>query len=53
MHSGIVSIPLEEEITMTVGYVMHTQRNPSPLLLAYLETLQEVIRQNPTVTSSE
>lgn len=53
MHSGIVSIPLEEEISMTIGYVMHTQRNPSPLLLAYLDTLQEVIRQNPTVTSSE
>lgn len=53
MHTGIVSIPLEEEINMTIGYVMHTQRNPSPLLLAYLETLQEVIRQNPTVTSSE
>lgn len=49
MHSGIVSIPLEEEITMTVGYVMHSQRSASPLLLAYLDELKAVIRANPTV----
>ncbi len=53
MHTGIVSIPLEEEITMTVGYLMHSQRNASPLLVAYLEQLREVIRQNPTVSSQE
>ncbi|MCI8367981.1 MAG: LysR family transcriptional regulator [Eggerthellaceae bacterium] len=51
MHSGIASIPLEDEITMTVGYVMHTQRKPSELLRAYLGVLENVIRENPSVQS--
>lgn len=49
MHSGIASIPLEDEITMTVGYVMHTQRKPSELLRAYLGVLEDVIGNNSRV----
>ena len=49
MHSGIVSIPLDAAETMQVGYIMHSERRPSKLLLRYIEELHSVIRKNPTV----
>ncbi len=49
MHSGIVSIPLDAAETMQVGYIMHSERRPSKLLLHYIEELHSVIRKNPTV----
>lgn len=49
MLSGIVSIPLETEIRMRVGYIMHAERKPSLLLDKYIANLHKVIRENPTV----
>ena len=34
---------------MQVGYIMHNERRPSPLLLRYISELQAGIRANPTV----
>ena len=50
MHSGIVQVPLETDEKMRVGYIMHRERRPSDLLLAYIENLKGIIRSNPTVT---
>ena len=49
MHSGIVAIPLEVDELMHVGYVMHNQRRPSPLLQRYIEELHGVIATNESV----
>ena len=49
MHSGIVSIPLDTDATMQVGYIMHNERKPSSLLTRYIEELHKVIAENPTV----
>lgn len=49
MHSGIASIPLDVDESMQVGYIMHNERRPSPLLLRYISELQAGIRANPTV----
>ena len=49
MHSGIASIPLDVDETMQVGYVMHNERRPGPLLLRYIKELQAGISANPTV----
>ena len=49
MHSGIVSIPLEVEERMQVGYIMHNERRPGTLLVRYIEELHKVIAENPTV----
>ena len=49
MHSGIVSIPLEVDETMQVGYIMHNERRPGELLLRYIDELHKVIAENPTV----
>ena len=49
MHSGIVAIPLEVDELMHVGYVMHNQRRPSPLLRRYIEELHGVIAANESV----
>ena len=51
MHSGIVSIPLDTDDVMHVGYIIHKERRPSSLLLRYIEQLQDVIKANPTVTA--
>ncbi len=51
MHSGIVSIPLDVDETMQVGYIMHNERRPSALLMSYIEQLHSVIDANPTVTA--
>ena len=49
MLSGIVSIPLETDLRMRVGYIMHAERRPSRLLERYIANLHKVIRENPTV----
>ena len=49
MHSGIVSIPLDEDARMQVGYIMHNERRPGQLLLRYLDELHKVIAENPSV----
>ena len=40
MHSGIVAIPLETEEKMLVGYIVHNERQLSPLASAYIEILK-------------
>ena len=49
MQSGITSIPLDVEERMQVGYIMHAERRPSPLLLRYIAELHAIIKANPTV----
>ncbi|NPD30636.1 LysR family transcriptional regulator [Eggerthellaceae bacterium zg-1084] len=49
MHEGIVAIPLDVTQTMTVGYIMHTERKPGTLLTRYIEELSAVIEGNPAV----
>ena len=49
MHSGIVAIPLEVDEQMQVGYIMHDERRPGTLLERYIDELQQVIADNPTV----
>lgn len=51
MLRGIVSIPLDTDSEMRVGYLIHKERKPSELLLAYIENLKGIIRANPTVKS--
>ena len=40
MHSGIVSIPLDTKEKMVVGYVIHNERQLSPLATSYIEILK-------------
>jgi DNA-binding transcriptional LysR family regulator len=49
MHSGIVSIPLDVDETMTIGYIMHNERPAGALLKRYIAELREVIAENPMV----
>ena len=49
MSSGITSIPLDVDERMQVGYLMHGERRPSPLLLRYIDELRAIIAANPTV----
>ena len=49
MHSGIVSIPLDVDAKMQVGYIMHDERRPGSLLLRYIDELHKVIAENPMV----
>ena len=51
MQSGIVSIPLESDVTMTVGYLLHKDRRPSALMDAYLDELRGVIKNNADVVA--
>lgn len=51
MLRGIVSIPLNADARMRVGYLIHRERKPSSLLLAYIENLQQIVKSNPTVQS--
>lgn len=55
MQSGIASIPLDtdEGERMQVGYIMHNERRPSPLLLRYIEELHAIIHANPSVEARE
>lgn len=49
MQDGIISIPLETDITMTVGYLIHKERKLDALLEAYIDNLRSVIKSNPLV----
>ncbi|MFR9167537.1 MAG: LysR family transcriptional regulator [Gordonibacter urolithinfaciens] len=49
MQSGIASIPLDVDERMQVGYIMHNERRPSPLLLRYIDELHAIIKANPSV----
>ncbi len=51
MLRGIVSIPLNADAHMHIGYLIHRERKPSSLLLAYIANLHEIIKGNPTVES--
>lgn len=46
MQSGIVSIPLDTDATMTVGYLTHTKRKPGELMETYIDELFNVITEN-------
>ena len=50
MYTGIVSIPLDTQDSMQVGYVMHNERRPSKLLLRYIDELHSIIKNDPTVS---
>lgn len=49
MLSGITSIPLNADVVMKVGYLIHRERKPSQLLLDYIDNLHQIIKNNPTV----
>ena len=51
MQDGIVSIPLDTDITMTVGYLIHKERKLNEYLGAYIENLCDVILSNPNVAT--
>lgn len=46
MQSGIVSIPLHTDVTMTVGYLVRSDRKPSELMETYIAELRKVIEEN-------
>ena len=46
MQWGMASIPLADAPTMRVGYIMHDERKPSPLLQQYLDELDRIIRES-------
>ena len=52
MQQGIVSVPLDTSRTMRVGYLMHRDRKPSRLLLAYIDELKRIVRENPTISAA-
>jgi DNA-binding transcriptional LysR family regulator len=49
MQTGIVSIPLDTDKRMRVGYLMHRERKPGKLLERYIERLSDIVRDNPNV----
>lgn len=49
MQDGIVTIPLDTDLTMTVGYLIHQERKLDALLEAYIDNLRNVIKVNPLV----
>lgn len=49
MQSGIVSIPLDTDVAMTVGYLTHREHLLGPLQESYLAHLREVVRNNASV----
>ncbi len=51
MQDGIISIPLDSDVTMTVGYLIHKERKLNELLGAYIENLCDVIKSNPNVAT--
>ena len=53
MHSGITAIPLDVDQDMQVGYIMHNERRPGPLLTRYIDELHKVIAENPSVKAHE
>ncbi|MEA5020144.1 MAG: LysR family transcriptional regulator [Gordonibacter sp.] len=53
MQTGIVSIPLDVDERMQVGYIMHSERRPNELLLRYIDELHAIIRANPSVEARD
>lgn len=49
MQEGIVSIPLNTDKRMRVGYLIHKERKPGKLLERYIERLSDIVRNNPNV----
>lgn len=49
MQDGIVSVPLQTNERMRVGYLMHRERKPSALLDKYIARLSQIVRNNPSV----
>ncbi len=45
MLTGIVAIPLETDEVMDVGYIVHSERNLSPLAQRYIEKLKLFIEE--------
>lgn len=43
MQSGMASIPLAEDAHMLVGYIVHDERRPTPILTQYLSELRRII----------
>ena len=43
MQSGMASIPLKEDAHMLVGYIVHDERQPTPILTQYLSELRRII----------
>lgn len=43
MQSGMASIPLKEDAHMLVGYIVHDERRPTPILTQYLSELRRII----------
>ena len=53
MQEGIASIPLDTEQMMRVGYIMHDERRPTPLLDRYITELKRIIADYPGVEVAE
>ncbi|MDO4807493.1 MAG: LysR family transcriptional regulator [Coriobacteriales bacterium] len=49
MQTGIVSIPLNTDKRMRVGYLIHKERKPGYLLQSYIKRLSDIVRNNPNV----
>lgn len=45
MHTGIVSIPLDTDEEMEVGYILHAERAPSDLVDGYIATLETLVSE--------
>ena len=43
MQSGMASIPIAEDAHMLVGYIVHDERRPTPILTQYLSELRRII----------
>lgn len=43
MHTGIVAVPLETDEVMDVGYIVHNERQLSPLAQLYIDKLSLII----------
>lgn len=52
MLRGIVSVPLVSDEVMRVGYIMHRERRPSDLLLAYIDELHAIAAADTGVSAT-
>ena len=53
MQHGMASIPLADAATMTVGYIVHDERQASPILEQYLAELRRIVRESPGVVPAD
>ncbi len=53
MQSGIVSIPVDSDEVMEVGYIVNSERPITPLAELYVEKLRAVVRSYPGVNALE